>query len=165
MQKENNIKNCEFKKTFKRNKYSSQDEILEQKRFEASFSGLFKGNYLSQPLLNRRNEENVQRKTEGSIHGKVNGKGDSMWRRKRNTNDLPKKTLFAQEAKRVPFASVHTSDSFYRKSQGALRKSDNFGRGDAGRKVSKIEHSKNIVNIWEEEKKIKLRQKLKSLLD
>ena len=42
MEKENTRKNYEFKKNFKRTKYSSQDELLEEKRFEASFSGLFK---------------------------------------------------------------------------------------------------------------------------
>lgn len=42
MEKENTKKNYEFQKSFKRNKYSSQDELLEQKRFEASFSNLFK---------------------------------------------------------------------------------------------------------------------------
>lgn len=42
MEKENTKKNYEFQKSFKRNKYSSQDELLEEKRFEASFSNLFK---------------------------------------------------------------------------------------------------------------------------
>ncbi len=33
MEKENTMKNYEFKRSFKRNKYSSQDELLEEKRF------------------------------------------------------------------------------------------------------------------------------------
>lgn len=42
MEKENTMKNYQFQKSFKRNKYSSQDELLEEKRFEATFSNLFK---------------------------------------------------------------------------------------------------------------------------
>lgn len=33
MEKDNTMKNYQFKQSFKRNKYSSQDDILEQKRF------------------------------------------------------------------------------------------------------------------------------------
>lgn len=36
------MKNYQFQRTFKRNKYSSQDSLLEQKRFQATFSSLFK---------------------------------------------------------------------------------------------------------------------------
>lgn len=42
MQKQNTMKNYQFQKTFKRNKYSCQDSLLEQKRFQATFSSLFK---------------------------------------------------------------------------------------------------------------------------
>jgi hypothetical protein len=41
MEKENTRKNYQFQRTFKRTKYCSRDNILEEKRFEASFSVLF----------------------------------------------------------------------------------------------------------------------------
>lgn len=41
MEKENTRKNYNFLKKFKRAKYASRDQILEEKRFEASFSVLF----------------------------------------------------------------------------------------------------------------------------
>ena len=50
MEKDNTRKNYEFMKTFKRTKYSTQDELLEEKRFEASFSSLF-----SQQKVSRSN--------------------------------------------------------------------------------------------------------------
>jgi len=40
MEKENTRKNYEFLRTWKRAKYASRDQILEEKRFEASFSVL-----------------------------------------------------------------------------------------------------------------------------
>lgn len=41
MEKENTRKNYNFLKNFKRAKYASRDQLLEEKRFEASFSVLF----------------------------------------------------------------------------------------------------------------------------
>jgi hypothetical protein len=41
MEKENTRKNYLFLRTFKRAKYASRDNILEEKRFESSFSVLF----------------------------------------------------------------------------------------------------------------------------
>ncbi len=41
MEKENTTKNYLFLKNFKRTKYSSRDSLLEQKRYEVSFSMLF----------------------------------------------------------------------------------------------------------------------------
>jgi hypothetical protein len=41
MEKENTRKNYLFLKNFKRAKYSSRDSLLEQKRYEVSFSMLF----------------------------------------------------------------------------------------------------------------------------
>lgn len=41
MEKENTRKNYQFLRTFKRAKYASRDNILEEKRFESSFSVLF----------------------------------------------------------------------------------------------------------------------------
>ena len=40
MEKENTRKNYDFQRNWKRTKYASRDDILEEKRFEASFSVL-----------------------------------------------------------------------------------------------------------------------------
>jgi hypothetical protein len=41
MEKENTRKNYQFTRTFKRTKFSARDNLLEEKRFEASLSVLF----------------------------------------------------------------------------------------------------------------------------
>ena len=63
MEKENTRRNYEFLRTFKRAKYSTQDQLLEHKRFEASFSGLFTQQCASRTHVNPRSETKRKKTT------------------------------------------------------------------------------------------------------
>lgn len=62
MEKENTRKNYDFQRNFKRTKYASRDNILEEKRFEASFSVLV----TNKP--NSTNRTDMKAQTAGFFH-------------------------------------------------------------------------------------------------